>query len=134
MLLFKKLLIISLEVKETMARPLDGIALLAYTRRLKLSKESYELLTRIRSSPPSRTPGARRGNMPVWYPSKKMHCIIKAESTKVEFPFLLAAEHDDDVLEIWDQPPSIPLEYLDQRGYLQRPMHTAYYFVFRSRE
>ena len=134
MLRFKKMFILSLEVKETMARPLDGIALLAYTRRLKLSKESYELLTRIRSSPPSRTPGARRGNMPVWYPSKKMHCIMKAESTKVEFPFLLAAEHDDDVLEIWDQPPSIPLEYLDKRGHLQRPMHTADYFVFRYHE
>ena len=134
MLRFKKMFIISLEVKETMARPLDGIALLAYTRRLKLSKESYELLTRIRSSPPSRTPGARRGNMPVWYPSKKMQCIMKAESTKVEFPFLLAAEHDDDVLEIWDQPPSIPLEYLDKRGHLQRPMHTADYFVFRYHE
>ena len=40
--------------------------------------------------------------MPVWYPSKKMQCIIKVESTKVEFPFLLQAEHDDDVLEIWD--------------------------------
>ena len=49
MLRFKKMFILSLEVKETMARPLDGIALLAYTRRLKLSKESYELLTRIRS-------------------------------------------------------------------------------------
>ena len=134
MLRFKKMFILSLEVKETMARPLDGIALLAYTRRLKLSKESYELLTRIRSSPPSRTPGARRGNMPVWYPSKKMQCIMKAESTKVEFPFLLAAEHDDDVLEIWDQPPSIPLEYLDKHGHLQRPMHTADYFVFRYRE
>src|SRR6266487_4756794 len=96
--------ILSFEVGETMIRLLDGIALLAYTRRLKLSKETHELLTHIRSSPPSRTPGARRGNMPVWYPSKKMHCIIKAESTKVEFPFLLAAEHDDDVLEIWDQP------------------------------
>ena len=117
-----------------MARPLDGIALLAYTRRLKLSKETSELLTHIRSSPPSRTPGARRGNMPVWYPSKKMQCIIKAESTKVEFPFLLTAEHDDEVLEIWDQPPSIPLEYLDKHGHLQRPMHTADYFVFRYRE
>ncbi len=125
---------LSFEVEETMARPLDGIALLAYIRRLKLSKETHELLTHIRSSPPSRTPGARRGNMPVWYPSKKMQCIIKAESTKVEFPFLLTAEHDDDVLEIWDQPPSIPLEYRDLRGHLQRPMHTADYFVFRYRE
>src|SRR6266516_364488 len=103
-----------------MAKALDGIALLAYFRRLGFPRETQDLLAHIRSSPPSRTPGARRGNMPVWYPSKKMHCIIKAESTKVEFPFLLTAEHDDDVLEIWDQPPSIPREYLDKHGHLPR--------------
>jgi putative transposase len=114
-----------------MTRPLDGIALLAYFRRLHLSKEAQELLTRIRTSPPSRTPGAGRGNMPIWYPSKKMHCIIKAESHKVEFAFLLQVEHDDDVLEVWDQPPSIQLEYQDQRGRTQHPFHTADYFLFR---
>src|SRR6266566_4604864 len=114
-----------------MAKPLDGIEFLAYCHRLHFPKETQELLMSIRSSPPNRTPGARHGNMPVWYPSKKMQCIIKAESTKVEFPFLLQAEHDDDVLEMWDQPPSIPLEYRDLRGRLQQPMHTADYFVFR---
>jgi putative transposase len=114
-----------------MAKALDGTALYTYFRRLGFSRETQALLIQIRSSPPSRTPGARRGNMPVWYLSKKMQCIIKAESTKVEFPFLLQAEHDDDVLEIWDQPPSFPLEYLDKRGRIQRPMHTADYFVFR---
>ena len=114
-----------------MAKALDGTALYTYFRRLGFPRETQELLMHIRSSPPSRTPGARRGNMPVWYPSKKMQCIIKAESTKVEFPFLLQAEHDDDVLEVWDQPPSIPLEYRDLRGRLQQPMHTADYFVFR---
>jgi putative transposase len=117
-----------------MAKALDGTALYAYFRGLGFSRETQEVLIHIRSSPPRRTPGARRGNMPVWYPSKKMQCIIKAESTKVEFPFLLQAEHDDDVLEMWDQPPSIPLEYADKRGRLQRPMHTADYFVFRHRE
>lgn len=117
-----------------MAKALDGTALYTYFRRLGFSRETQALLIRIRTSPPSRTPGARRGNMPVWYPSKKMQCIIKAESTKVEFPFLLQVEHDDDVLEIWDQPPAIPLEYPDKRGHLQRPMHTADYFVFRYRE
>src|SRR6266851_814591 len=101
--------IISFEVEETMTRPLDGIALLAYTRRLKLSQETYELLTHIRSSPPSRTPGARRGKMPVWYPSKKMPCIIKAESARVEFAFLVDAEHSDVVPEFCDQPPPILL-------------------------
>src|SRR6266567_3331954 len=117
-----------------MARPLDGTALLAYFRQFGFPQKTQELLISIRSSPPSRTPGAHRGNMPVWYPSKKMHCIIKAESAKVEFAFLLAAEHDDAILEIWDQPPSIPLEYLDKRGRLQRPMHTADYFIFGQEE
>lgn len=117
-----------------MARPLDGIGLLTYCRRLKLSKEVQKLVAEIRDSPPSRTPGARRGNMPVWYPSKKMQCIIKAESHKVEFAFLLQVEHDDDVLEVWDQPPSIELEYQDRRGRTQRPHHTADYFLFRYKE
>jgi putative transposase len=117
-----------------MARPLDGTALLAYFRRFGFSRETQELLTHIRSSPPSRTPGARRGNMPVWYPSKKMQCIIKAESHKVEFAFLLQAEHDDAILEIWDQPPPIQLEYRDRRHHLQRPWHTADYFVFGVQE
>src|SRR5450631_1087851 len=107
-----------------MAKPLDGLALQAYFRRLGLSGETQDVLRHIRDSPPSRTPGARRGNMPVWYPSKKMQCIIKAESHKVEFAFLLQAEHSDEVLEIWDQPPSIQLEYKDKRNRVQRPMHT----------
>src|SRR6266487_5516454 len=115
-----------------MAKPLDGIELLAYSHRLHFPKETQELLTSLRSLPPSRTPGARHGNMPVWYPSKKMQCIIKAESAKVEFAFLLQAEHDDEVLEIWDQPPSIPLEYVDKRGHMQRPVHTPDYFLFRA--
>ncbi len=117
-----------------MTRPLDGIGLLAYCRRQGFSRETQELLARIRASPPSRTPGARRGNMPVWYPSKKMQCIIKAESHKVEFAFLLQAEHDDAILEVWDQPPAIQLEYKDRRNRLQRPLHTADYFVFGSGE
>ncbi len=116
-----------------MAKPLDGIALLAYFRRLKFSKETQDVLIGIRTSPPSRTPGARRGNMPVWYPSKKMQCIIKAESHKVEFAFLLQVEHDENVLEVWDQPPSIRLEYQDRRGRMQRPLHTADYFLFRHK-
>ncbi len=44
-----------------MAKPLDGIAFSSYTRRLKFSKETQELLKGIRQSPPSRTPEARIG-------------------------------------------------------------------------
>ncbi len=59
-----------------MAKALDGTALYTYFRRLGFSRETQDMLIHIRSSPPSRTPSARRGNMPVWYPSKKMQCII----------------------------------------------------------
>src|SRR5712692_2959049 len=117
-----------------MGRPLDGIALQTYVRRLGFSRKTRDLLVHIRSSPPSRTPGARHGNMPVWYPSKKMQCIIKAESAKVEFAFLLQAEHDESILEFWDQPPAIPLEDQDRRNRVQRPLHTADYFVFGYQE
>src|SRR6266516_3570021 len=117
-----------------MGKPLDGSALQTYFRRLGIRQETQELLIEIRSSPPSRTPGSYHGNEAVWYPSKKMQCIIKAESHKVEFAFLLQAEHDDSILEFWDQPPRIPLEYLDKRGHLQQPLHTADYFIFGYQE
>src|SRR5260370_3959098 len=117
-----------------MVKCLGGNGVYTYFRRLGFPRETEDMLINISSSGGRYTAGAGRGNMPVWYPSPKMHCIIKAESAKVEFPFLLQAEHDDDVLEMWDQPPSIPLEYFDKRGRLQRPMHTADYFVLRYRE
>src|SRR5258708_30734242 len=108
-----------------MGRPLDGIALQTYVRRLGFSRKTRDLLVHIRSSPPSRTPGARHGNMPVWYPSKKMQFIIKAESAKVEFAFLLQAEHDESLLALCDQPPALPLEDQQRRNHLKRPHHTA---------
>ncbi len=118
-----------------MPNPLDGLAFQAYCRRLDLSREAQDLLATIRSSPPNRNPRGNHGNMPVWYPSKKMQCMIKAESHKVEFAFLLLAEYGDDVLEYYDQPfPPIQLEYLDKRGHRQTPFHTADYFVLGYHE
>ena len=61
------------------------------------------------------------------------YLLVKIALTdhKVEFAFLLQAEHDDDMLEIWDQSQSIQLDYQDRRGRIQRPHHTADYFLFR---
>src|SRR5256886_15658653 len=122
---------VSMRQEQLMTKPLDGIALQTYFRRLNLQKDAQDQLIAVRSSPPSRLPDSRAGNMPVWYPSKKMQCIMKAESAKVEFAFLLEAEHDDEVIEFWDQPPPIELIDHDRRGHLQQPLHTADYFVFR---
>ena len=92
-----------------MTRALEGVALRASFRRLGLGPATQELLLRVRCSPPHRTPASRAGNLPVWYPSTKMQCIIKAERANVEFAFLLEAEHSDEVLAFFDQPPPIPL-------------------------
>lgn len=113
-----------------MPRPLDGVALHSYCRRLGLSQETEDLIATIRSSPPHRNPRASHGTMPVWYPSQKMQCVIKAESHRVEFAFLLEAEYGDDVLAYFDQPsPPLQLDYLDKQGRRQTPFHTADYFV-----
>jgi len=113
-----------------MPRPLDGVALHSYCCRLRLSQDAEDLIATIRSSPPNRNPRGNHGNMLVWYPSKKMGCVIKAESHRVEFAFLLEAEYADDVLEYFDQPhPPMQLKYLDKQGRRQTPLHTADYFV-----
>jgi putative transposase len=122
-----------------MRRALDGSAFKTYCRRLGFAKknddeaqdEAQDVLIKIRSAPPTRTPGSNWGNVAVWYPSKKMRFILKAESHKVEFARMLQHEHDDDVLEYYDQPPSIPIEYFDKNNHLQRVNHTPDYFVFR---
>jgi putative transposase len=118
-----------------MTKPLDGLAFQVYCRRLGFSRETQELIATVRSSPPNRNPRANHGNMPVWYPSMKMQCVIKAESHKVEFAFLLEAEYGDAVLEYYDQPsPPIQLSYLDKHGRRQTPLHTADYFVLGYHE
>jgi transposase InsO family protein len=60
-----------------------------------------------------------------------MGCVIKAESRTVEFAFLQEAEYSDEVLEYYDQPPAIRLEYPAPSGRIQRPWHTADYFLLR---
>ncbi len=66
--------------------PLDGESINDYCLQLTLKQEIQELIARIRDSPPSPNPHGNKGNINVWYPSKKMGGIIQAESLKVELP------------------------------------------------
>src|SRR5258708_3965344 len=88
-----------------MAKALDGHGLEACCRGIALKKEVQDMIALIRSSPPSQNLEEHKGNIRIWYPSKKMQSIIKAESRRVEFPWVLEDEYDDDVLEYFDQPP-----------------------------
>jgi transposase InsO family protein len=60
-----------------------------------------------------------------------MGVTIQFESHRVELAFVYEMEHDSDVLEYYDQPPSISLEYESANGKRLAVMHTPDYFVIQ---
>jgi len=60
-----------------------------------------------------------------------MGVIIQFESHRVELAMVHELEHDPDVLEYYDQPPSFPLEYQDRNGRRLVVLHTPDYFSIR---
>ena len=87
----------------------------------------------IRALDPSRLVGGGRGNVAGRYPSQKMGVTIQLESHKVELPIIYQLEHDPNLLEYYDQPPSIKLEYLSTKGKKLGVLHTPDFFVIRNR-
>ncbi|MGK7897003.1 MAG: TnsA endonuclease N-terminal domain-containing protein [Xenococcus sp. (in: cyanobacteria)] len=99
---------------------------------LNLSRQAQELIQRIRSSEPSRSVGGGSKNVFGRYPSRKMGVTIQFESHKVELPFIYQLEHNEDVLEFYDQPPSIKLDYQGKNGRNLGVFHTPDFFVIRK--
>lgn len=62
----------------------------------------------------------------------KMGETIQFESHKVEYPYLYMLEYDENVLEFYDQPPSIKLDGLAKGGRKIGYMYTADYFVLEK--
>jgi len=57
---------------------------------------------------------------------------IQFESHKVELPFIYQLEHDEDVLEFYDQPPQIKLNYQSESGRNLGFFYTPDFFVIRT--
>jgi len=103
-----------------------------YYHRLQLSAEARAIINRIRNSPPVRRVKSSGGNVTVRYASHKMGMVIQAESYKNELAAVYEFEHDDDVLEFYDQPSRMKLTY---RSATDKPVgvwHTPDYFVIRQ--
>jgi putative transposase len=97
-----------------------------------LTEEAKALISTIRDSPPSRRVGSYKGNVSCRFPSRKMGVTIQGESHKVELAFIHEYEYDDDVLEYYDQPPAIKLNYEAKNGRRLGVMHTPDFFVIRA--
>lgn len=103
-----------------------------WCKRQNLSKQAREVIERIRLSEPSRRVGGGRNNVCGCYPSKKMGVTIQFESHKVELPFIYQLEHDENVLEFYDQPPQIKLNYQSESGRDIAFFYTPDFFVIRT--
>jgi hypothetical protein len=75
-----------------------------WCRRLNLSGLAQNAREKIRSSDSWRSVGGGSRNFTGRYSSRKMGVTIQFESHKVELPIIYQLEHDEDVLEFYDQP------------------------------
>lgn len=108
---------------------------------LNLSEEAQGEIRRIRSSPPARRVQSGSGNVKVHFNrSMKMPHTIQTESRSVEFAAVLLMElpgritgfSNDDVIEVWDQPPSFSVNYSASNGRTFGYIYTADFFILRE--
>ena len=112
---------------------LDQSELLTWHIRRGSSESARSVIDHIRSSAPARRVGGGRRNVTGRYPSRKMGFTIQFESHRVELAAIYEMEHDSEVLEYYDQPPSFKLDYRSPSGRHLGVLHTADYFVIRKK-
>lgn len=94
-----------------------------------ISKEGQQIVWNIRKSKPARRVESSKKSVACRYPSRKMRGVIQAESHTNELAAVHTWEHDPNVYEFWDQPPTITLRYRTANGRKTGAQHTADYFL-----
>ncbi len=110
---------------------LNESELSAWCERLHTSSLARSVIEQVRSSPPARQVGGGSRNVSGRYPSRKMGFTIQFESHRVELAGIFEMEHNQSVLEFYDQPPSIKLDYFSAAGRHLIVMHTPDFFLIR---
>lgn len=108
--------------------------LAAWFQRLRIPEPTRSLIMDIRASDPSRRVGGGGSNVSGRYPSRKMGVTIQFESHRVELAGIYEMEYDKAVIEYFDQPPSIKLNYQSAAGKRMGVLHTPDFFVIRKEE
>ncbi|WP_010647452.1 TnsA endonuclease N-terminal domain-containing protein [Oceanobacillus massiliensis] len=112
---------------------LDEIEFLSWCENNKISKDTQDYINKnIRISLPARSVGGGGRSPSGKYPSKKMGVYIQWESKKVEGPAVLMMENDDTVLEFYDQPNKIKLNYVNNKGKNSWTLYTPDFFVIKE--
>jgi len=107
-------------------------ALEAWCNEIGILPHARALIDRTRTSDPARRVGGGRSNVSGRYPSRKMRVTIQFESHRVELAGIYEMEHDPEVLEFYDQPIQIKLDYESTGGKRLGVLHTPDFFVIRT--
>lgn len=86
----------------------------------------------IRASEPVRRVGGGTHNVATRFASRKMGCVIQAESHKGELAAVYSWEHDPKTFEFYDQPSIIKLSYLNDAGKRVSHPYTPDYFLIQE--
>lgn len=86
----------------------------------------------IRSSEPVRRVGGGTHNVVARFASRKMGCVIQAESHKGELPALYTWEYDPHTHEFYDQPSAIKLSYQNATGKRLSHLATPDFFLIQD--
>lgn len=106
--------------------------LLRWAQAAQLGNDAVSLIKRVRESEPARRVRSNGRNVTGRYPSTKMARTIQFESHRNELALIYEMEHDLEVIEYWDQPPSFNLHYTAANGRRLGVPHTPDFFVIRS--
>lgn len=104
-------------------------------QKFSLSDEAIKQIENIRNSEPARKVKSGGKNVPGFYPSKKMGVTIQFESHKLELAGIYEKEHDPNVIEYYDQPPSFSISYDNPKGSKRKTSghrYTADFFVIEK--
>src|SRR2546426_1407209 len=101
-------------------------------QRLAIPEQGRATIHQVGSSDPARRVGGGHRNVSGRYPSRKMGVTIQFESHRGEWGEIYEMEHDADVLEYYDQPPPMKLDYHAASGKRLGVIHTADYFTIRA--
>ena len=111
---------------------LSSEALESWCKGVGVLPHARALIDQIRRSDPARRVGGGRSNVSGRYPSRKMGVTIQFESHRVELAGIYEMEHDAEVLEFYDQPIQIKLNYQTPGGKPLGVLHTPDFFVIRK--
>ncbi|QSO48595.1 TnsA endonuclease N-terminal domain-containing protein [Alicyclobacillus mengziensis] len=111
---------------------LDEHEFIEWCLATELDEKAKKVISEIREHGPSHGVQAGPFNSHRRYASRKMGFTIQWESSLEKLAGWLY-EHEDDVLEYYNQPGKIKLTYTGENGRQRGVLHTPDFFVLRSR-